>query len=559
MTTSRAREVDRRTRRAPDPSTMAADFASSLRELLDRRITFPSPMYARNPVGFARDILGIETWSRQNEVLEAVRDHDRVAVRSGHRVGKSNAVAILALWFYCSFDDARVILSSTTARQVDEVLWRELAMRRARAGRCVDCKRDDPNATRIPTPCPHSSKIDGEIGQLARTGLRSEDFREVVGFTAREAEAIQGIAGSRLLFVFDEASGVPQSIFEAMEGNRAGNAKIVLFGNPTRNSGEFFEAFHSRKKQEPDGIGYHTITISSEESPNVVAGRELIPGLATRQWIREREQEWGRDSALFKVRVLGEFATNEAGAIFSVHAIAEAQQRHAETSESGRLYLGVDPAGAAGTGDDSVFSARRGLKQLSLLERRGLDDDGHLAEILGIVKNNRLPRETPVVVIDREGPIGSSLLGRLRAYLEQHPGAFDLVAVRSSDRAVRQPAVYDRMRDELAANLEAWFRDGGAILDDVRLAEELHEMNWEQSINGRLKLTRKEHVRKSLGRSPDRFDALALACWEPLSLRDEEGVVAEKVAERRRLISRAHDDEMRDTERTFDPYRGGLR
>lgn len=518
MTTSIAHEVARR-RIAPKAQRVTAedDLRRAILEALAEAATvrFPSPKYRDDPVAFFREVLGVEPWHKQVEVIETVRDHPRVAIASGHKVSKSHTAAGIALWYYCSFPDARVVMSSTTARQVDQILWRELQMMRARGAKCVACKAADPDDRTIPRPCPHSAVIDGDIGQLARTGLKSDDFREIVGFTAREAEAVAGISGRNLLYIIDEASGVPDVIFEAIEGNRAGGARIVLFSNPTKTSGEFFEAFHAKSKL------YKTIRISSEETPNVTEGRVVIPGLATREWIDEKREEWGEDSPIYRVRVRGEFVLNEDGKIFSIHAITEAEQRWHTTPDIGQLYIGLDPAGAAGTGDETVFAVRRGLKVIELVAHRGLDEDAHLIHLLALISKHKVPRETPVVVFDREGQIGSSLHGTLRNFASEHEGSFEVVALRASDRAQRQPMVYDRQRDALAANLEAWFRDGGAIPEDTRLAAELHTLEWKQHANGRLKVTPKDTIRKELGRSPDRYDALALACWEPLSLRAE--------------------------------------
>lgn len=528
MTTTIAAEAGRRRRAPPklERQSYESDFASYLLERLNAAtaIRWPSPRYRADPVAFFREILGVEPWERQVEVIEAVRDHPRVAVSSGHKVSKSHTAGGVALWYYSSFPDARVVMSSTTARQVDQILWRELRMMRARGGQCVACKlqikaaEEHGRRLELPRPCAHSALIDGEIGDLARTGLKSADFREVVGFTAREAEAVAGISGKNLLYIIDEASGVPQEIFEAIEGNRAGGARIVLFSNPTRTEGEFFDAFHGK------AAFYRTIRISSEDTPNVRLGRVVIPGLATREWIDEKREEWGEDSPLYKVRVRGEFATREDGKIFSLHALELAEQRWAETPESGRLYIGIDPAGPSGSGDETVYAIRRGMKLIALHPMRGLSDEGHLVQLLGMINKYRLPRETPVAVLDREGNVGSAVFGLMRAHLDAHPGAFELVAVRASDRAVRQPFVYDRMRDELAANLEAWIRDGGALPEDGKLSGELHVLQWHQSTTGRLKLTPKKEIRKAIGRSPDRYDALSLSCWEPLALREAEAL-----------------------------------
>jgi phage terminase large subunit len=503
------------TLRTPRTNFVGAFFEHFSYELsMSTRIRFPSPAFQRDPVAFFRQILGVEPWARQIEVIEAVRDHSRVAVCSGHKVSKSHSAAGLALWFYCSFEDARVVMTSTTSRQVDQILWRELRMLRSRAGRCVDCKTEDPDGLLIRSPCPHSTIIEGEQGELARTGLKTPDFREVLGFTAREAEAVSGVSGRHLLYIVDEASGVAEEIFQAIEGNRAGGAKIVMFSNGTKNEGEFYEAFYGKAHL------YKTLRISSDETPNAVSGELLIPGLATREWVEEKKLEWGETSALYRVRVKGEHALHEEGRIFTIHAIGQAEARWADTAESGRLYIGLDPAGESGTGDETVLVARRGLKMLELIAQRGLNDEAHKALLLHVIKRLRLPRETPVVVIDREGSIGAQLSGALNAHVALHPNDFELVSLRASDGAIRQPQVYDRVRDELAANLEIWFRDGGAILEDAKLARELHVLEWLFTQRGRVKLIAKDKLRKILGRSPDRYDALAMSCWEPLSLAD---------------------------------------
>jgi phage terminase large subunit len=278
LTTSIAREVAKRHGSSGRPKTMAASLATRLLQAYPDpasiRIEWPCATYRNNPVGFFREVLGINPWSRQIEIIEAVRDHRRVAVASGHKVSKSNTAAGLALWFYCSFDNARVVLTSTTARQIDDILWRELRM-------MVDGAKET---------------IDGEMRELARSGFKA-GFRWITGHTAKEAEAVAGVSGKNLFYIVDEASGVGDPIYEAIEGNRAGGARVLLIGNPTRTEGEHFEAFHSKSKF------YKTIRISSEETPNVVEGREVIPGLCERAWVEEKREEWGVESALYKIRV----------------------------------------------------------------------------------------------------------------------------------------------------------------------------------------------------------------------------------------------------------------
>lgn len=509
-------------RDAVERYTYETGFAEALAIQVQRTTTvlFPSERWLHDPVGFFYFVLGVRPWSKQIEIIEAIRDHKRVSVASGHKVSKSNTAAGLALWFYCSFVDARVVMTSTTDRQVNEILWLEVRKMRARSGICYDCKQLNKarkQGEKIKAPCEHSAIIDGKIGEMARTGLASEDFREIKGFTAREAEAMAGTSGANLLYLLDEASGIKQEIFEAIEGNRAGGARLAMFSNPTRTSGEFYDSHNSKAEL------YFPIVVSSEDTPNAMYGDadpRAIPGLAGREWIDEKETEWGRDSAQFRVRVLGQFAELEEGKIFSIHQIAEAEERWASTQGDGRLYIGLDVAGEGPLADEIVWAPRRGLKMHEFATRRGISKEAILYQTLALCKEHSTPREIPVVVMDREGKEGSETYGHFLSYIAntQDP-AFELVGVRASDKAHRTPHVFDRMRDELAAVFLDWLRAGGAIPEDAKFAKELHIPEWVEQTSGRLKITPKKTFKKELGRSPDRYDAAVLSTWEPLSHR----------------------------------------
>lgn len=524
MTTSTAENVRQRTTGRPSvPTSLFGDIAKlALSSFAAASVMrWPNQKWRADPAGFARDVLGVKLTPKQVEILEAVRDHKRVAVRSGHKVGKSLVAAVLALWFFCSFEDARVVMTCVTARQVDKILWRECKKLHARA--------------LIP--------IDGEPAELARSGLQGEGFREIVGFTAKEAEAVAGISGANLLYLPDEASGIPDEIFHAIEGNRAGGARVAMFSNPTRTEGVFFDAFHK------DASYYRTIHVSSEESPNVIEGREVVPGLATREWVDEKRKEWGVDSALYQVRVLGNFVAHETKKIFSLHLIGESEKRWPETVGSGRLFVGIDPAGSGLGGDESAFALRRGFKVLELTTFRGLTAEAHLVQLLGYLTTHRTRREQPpVVVVDVTGDVGTKVRNELRAHVDKHPESFVLVEVDFGRAAYREPGVYRFVRDEILENLRRWMADGGAIPEDAKLAKELHTPTFETVGAGdhaRLEATPKKKMKQLLGRSPDRMDAVSLSTWEPQSLLAGDGEKPKPSA-----YSAANDD-------SITPYQGG--
>lgn len=482
-------------------------------------------------VGFARAVLGIIPWSRQREIFEALQEWTRIGVVSGHKTGKSTALAIIALWFYCSFPNARVVITATSDRQVNGIIWREV--RRLVKSAII--------------PIPGAAKM----GLRAATGLTHPvTDSEIRGYTGDKTEAIAGTSGSYVLYLVDEASGVDQPIFDAIEGNRTGgNAWVFIISNPTRADGEFYNAFHSQSEHAIGKAGYRNIRISSEESPNVTGEwRELdyydaklrvwkkrdkpIPGLADPVIIQQREISWGRDSAQWKIRIEGEFCVAEDAKIFGAGLLTEMQERHVDVEPTGRLWIGCDPAGDGDGGDESGFCARRGFKVLELRAKRALSPQRHIAEIQDLIAAHGAPGlQKPVVVCESEGEASWKVYRELREHVER-TGEFELVRLRTSDRAVRQPTIYDRVRDEMWANARMWAREGGAIPEHSALETDLHTPEFSTDIRGRMKVTPKKDLRKLLGRSPDVGDAFVMSLWEPARLRNEDAPVAEARDER---------------------------
>ncbi|MBN8609153.1 MAG: hypothetical protein J0L92_01110 [Deltaproteobacteria bacterium] len=502
---------------------MASDLSVMLDELLaeSRIMRWPSERYAREPVRFAEEVLGFEPWSRQVEILNALRDVGQVAVASGRKTGKSRIAAAASLWFYSAVEGGRVFLHMPRGPQVEKILWPEISVLHKKSGRCLDCRLADPDG---PRPCPHSAELDGELSPRATTGLRgTDDGRCIVSITSKTIEAVSGYSGPQL-WVVDESAGVDDAIFDAIEGNGLGGGlKVLYLGNPTKNRGRFFEVFNNEKR----GKAYHRVQLSSEEAAQARdRNGERFGHLATQAKIDEYKELWGEDSPLYLVHVKGQYALGEDGAAFSVHAIAEAVARWHDDPGEGRLYIGVDPAGVSGLGDETGFARRRGTKILRIDTQRGMDEDAILAEIIRIVESDRREREVPVVVVDREGSIGSVVHSRIIEYLDRfrlgQRKPFEYIPVKPSLPAERMPQAYPRVRDEVIANFERWMRTG-SIPDDDKLAKELNTVQWTEQVDQRLKATPKEEMRRILERSPDRMDAAMLSCWDSMALRLEPG------------------------------------
>lgn len=511
--------------RASRAASMGRDLGRIAEHVVARHnaLAWPSPKWAHDPVGFMRAFLAFDPWDRQIEIAELVRDNPLVAIATGHRIGKTQLEGALAVWFYCCFRDARVILLGPTTDQIDAAAYRSTRQILLQSGRCVQCARENPDG---PKPCPHSALITAEIHSSSHHGIRStNDLREIRGVNVRSPEAAQGIAGENILIIADEASGdYLDKIMGAMTGNRAGGARFLLLGNPIRAEGEFFEAFNLKKDF------YVTRRISSEETPNVKEDRVVIPGLATRGWVAEQEAIYGRDSPFFKMRILGEHVFASEGQIFPYAMLEESSQRwkalrHPDTGNhlatpSGPLVISCDPAESA-MGDDAVFMVRRGHDVLELYPRRGINADGHVLEVMGIANRYRHPGEMVTFVLDAEGDVGARVKGAFIAYIEarRHDRVNEWLAmryIRTSKKAERDPDRYLMVRDELAAACRDWFEGGGCIPDDAKLKIELSRFAWLPHVSGRAKCTSKDGpggLRSQLGRSPGRADVLMLSTW----------------------------------------------
>lgn len=485
-------------------------------------IRWPSRRWESDPVGFAREALGVALWSGQVDIVESIRDNRNTTVRSGHKCGKTTALAVAALWFYATFPRARVLMTAVKASQVDEVMWKEV--RRLYRG------------AKIP--------LDGTCNEIARSGIRNSDERQIWGATARDGEGLAGISGPNILILVDEASGIHDRFFEVLGTSLAGSGGTVrkcYISNPTRTTGEFYRSHTTNKAL------FNALHISSEDTPNA-RGERVVPGLAGPEWIAERKAEYGEDSHAYRVRVRGEFVHDKDGKIISLDLIALAQAAWDEAPETGSLQLGVDPAGDGVIGDETAIAVRRGNKILTVIAQRGLSEDAVVQMVGEVAKMHRREGEpAPRVAIDCEGGIGTRVLEKLRAYGDAHRDAITIVPVRSGKKLWGSPE-FDRVRDGLWGQAQKWLMAGGALPEDVKLAQELNAPSFVADANQRYVATDKKQLRKDLGRSTDRADAVCLAIWGFAEDGSHEEVEAPAAPP-------AHHDPYREPQaRGMDPY-----
>lgn len=440
----------------------------------------------QDPVWFMENVLGVVPWSRQAEFLRAVKMHRRISLRSGHKTGKSAGLVGLALWWVMTRENARVPMTSAAFHQVDKVLWKELTWRYKRAAK-------------------RGADLGGRLYRDPASGLILPNGNDIFGFSTNEPERAAGISAANILYIIDEASGVPEQIFEAIEGNLAGGATIILCSNPTRTTGYFFDTHHSKRQF------WKTFHISSEESPNVT-GEASIPGLATREWIDEKKAMWGEESPMYQVRVAGNFPGQGTDAVIGLDLVMEARMRFATAADEGALRVGIDPARYGD--DESVVSVVRGMKAYPLMAIGKCDGPQLAGHALEQLEKYKRVGDTEVRIKVDEIGLGTSPADFLNVMERAKMDNVVVVPLRADGKA-DNAETYANRQAEMCFRLRDWMRQGGAIPDDELLTQEMVSPTFEFDMQGRRKLRSKDYERKVLGRSPDRRNALELAIYDP--------------------------------------------
>src|SRR5262252_5723766 len=215
----------------------------------------------------------LEPW--QVETLDDISLNDRVSIRAGHGVGKTMLLAVIVFWFMLTRYPYKIPITANSQDQLRDIVWPELRKWRARLVPQLR-KLIQMNMQKL-----WIGEIDNEdeLAPFAVARTASDD----------NPEALQGFHEDNLLFVIEEASGIPDIVFEVAIGALSTKgAKIIMFSNPTRISGYFFDSHHSLRHR------WKTHRVNCEDVPRAQGH------------IRDIIDKYGKDSNQYRVRVLGE-------------------------------------------------------------------------------------------------------------------------------------------------------------------------------------------------------------------------------------------------------------
>ena len=302
---------------------------------------------------------------------------------------------------------------------------------------------------------------------------------------AETPEALAGVHSDHVLLIVDEASGVPEQVYEAAAGSMSGhNATTLMLSNPTRSSGTFFES-HNRMAN-----SWWTRTWSCKDSP-----------LVSHEFVDEMELRYGPESNAYRVRVLGEFPLSDDNTIIPYHLVEAAQNRDVVVSDEATVVWGLDVARFGS--DATALCKRQGPIVTELRSWRGLDlmqTTGRIVAEYEALAPSKRPAE---ILVDSIG-VGSGVVDRL-----QELG----LPVRGVNVA-ESPSMgdtYMNLRSELWFKCKAWLEDRSCKLPkDDQLIAELTAIRYSFTSSGKMKAESKDEMRKRGLRSPDLADALCL-------------------------------------------------
>lgn len=425
--------------------------------------------YYHDPEQFVRDMWSVDPYEWQQEVLTWVGNGERrIAIPTGHGVGKTALMAWLAIWFVLTRIPCKIVVTAPAKATLEDGLWVEIGM-------WID---------RLPAGIKALLEVKTDRVELRRAPKKA--FISMRTARAENPDALQGVHSDHVLLLPDEASGIPDEVFAAAQGSMsARTSQTVMCGNPVRATGYFAEAISS---------GRDIIWKVREVSCLEVLDKH--PNAPTQAFVDEIEHLYGKDSNTYRARVLGKLPLSDDDVIIPRLLIDQALNRDVEPSTRAPLFWGLDVA-------------RLGRNQSALAQRRGnympepviryteLDT----MQLVGRIKAlyDALPHEKrPVeILVDGIG-LGAGVVDRLREV------GLPAVGINVSERKSHSNAYYN-LKAELWYTARAWFASQLVkIENDPELIKHLSVVKPDRHSSGTLLVEDKKATLKRMGKADER-------------------------------------------------------
>lgn len=516
------------------PEEFAALLAAQLSpDVLEKfSINSTYTQYQQDPIGFGEQVLGENFTGDVKKLLESVRDNAVTIARSANATGKTHGAARVATWFYKCFEGAQVYTAAAPPESnLKKLLWGEIGS--------------------ILEGHPGLFEADSLTNLHIARGAQEFITGVTIPLSGTEAQREGKFSGKHapyLLFIIDEGDAVPDEVFRGIEACMSGGyARLLVMFNPRAEAGEVY-------RMERNGTA-NIVELSAFNHPNVLAGKDLIPGAVTRETTIRRINEWcrpvaegetpgtaecfelpdflGGQTALsqngreypplkpgwyrimepaFSYMVLGQYPAQGENQLISREWIARARARwDLYISEYGEIPpKGVDAVMGQDVGefgaDANVSCFRYGGFVEKMVVWGGVDP---------VVTGDRAAseynaRKVAYCNVDATG-VGAGVAPQMKR------GGCTAISIKVASSPTKKDEMgeFKILRDQLWWAVREWLRtDIGAMLPpDEMLLEELRTPTYKVQ-NGNIRIMDKDTMRELLKRSPDRADALCLTFAE---------------------------------------------
>jgi hypothetical protein len=479
--------------------------ASDEQELMAR---LWSPQIKDNPLAFVMLLFpwgvkgtplehfsGPRKWQR--EVLQDIANHIkqnggkidfdtlREAVASGRGIGKSALVSWLVIWMLSTRIGSTTIVSANSESQLRKVTWAEITKWLAMG---LNSHWFEVSATSL-QPAKWLTEL---VERDLRKGTR---YWGVEGrlWSAENPDAFAGVHNmDGVLVIFDEASGIDDAIWAVTAGfftENTPNRFWFAFSNPRRNTGYFYETFHSKR----DFWNTKVVDARTVEGTDKAVYQQII-------------DEYGPDSAQAHVEVYGQFPSAGDDQFIGANTVDEAMKRVKYQDMSAPIVIGVDPARFGA--DATVIAVRQGRDIVKIIRHRGDDTMTVVGYVIDAIEEYK-----PTLVVIDEGGLGAGIVDRLK---EQR---YKIKGVNFGNKS-KNPIMYGNMRAQMWGDMREWLKTA-SIPHDRFLKTDLISPMMKPDSRGTIFLESKKDMKSRGLASPDAADAIAVTFAFPVAHRGE--------------------------------------
>jgi len=415
-------------------------------------------------------------WSKQKEIILAIKENRKVAVYSCHAIGKTFLTAFIFHWFLQTHPNSTVLTVSPSWNHLINTVWREI-----------------------------HKHGDNAVGKLA--GIRYKDQWVIrskwfgTATSPQHMEKVQGMHNDYVLIIVDESSKVEEPIYEALESLLTQqNAKMILFGNPIRAEGYYY-----RTQFDPT---FYKIRISAFETPNFTnedAPEGIKKHLISKEWVEDAERKYGKESNYYRSRVLGLFPVSDSEQLFNTTDIefcmSDNVLKEKRIPNTPRI---ITCDIATEKGDNNVLIFWEGYIQKKIFDFGGVDT----MKVVGYLVNAIKDYNPSYIVVDSTG-VGQGVYDRLNELKRQGEIKCEVYGINFSEKPFDKK--FENIKAEMWFNLASFIRNHEVkLLEHERLRMDLLVQEATVNSKGQIRMIDKKKIILKLGRSPDYGDATAL-------------------------------------------------